>query len=87
MTMQFAEEFKFLLFWGAALLALTVLALWALAKIRVRTLQQEPGASEMLEKFRELHAQGVLSDAEFRTIRTQLAAKQAQQLKDNGETG
>ena len=49
--------------------------------------QQEPTASELMSKFRELHSRGELSDAEFRTIKTTLAARLQEELKDNGETG
>jgi hypothetical protein len=41
----------------------------------------------MAGKFRELHSQGVLSDAEFRTIKTALTVQLQQELKVNNETG
>ena len=47
----------------------------------------EPSGSELLTKFREMHARGVLSDAEFRTIKTSLETRLADELKDTGETG
>lgn len=49
--------------------------------------QQEQLAKELLAKSQELHSQGGLSDAEFRTIKTKLAAQIQGELKDNGETG
>ena len=57
------------------------------AKFRAEPIQQEPGAGQMLTKFREMHSRGVLSDAEFRTIKTTLAQQYQEELKDNGETG
>jgi uncharacterized membrane protein len=56
-------------------------------KIRSKTLQKEPVASEWLSKFRELHSQGELSDEEFRTIKTTLAAQLQDELSSNGGKG
>lgn len=42
---------------------------------------------KMLTKFRELHSKGVLSDEEFRTIKTKLAGQVQQELKDTDNTG
>ena len=44
-------------------------------------------ANNMLTKFRELHAKGDLSEAEFRTIKTKLASKLQDELKDTDQTG
>jgi hypothetical protein len=73
--------------WVAILAALIAVAVYVIDKLRPKPVQQEPTASELLSKFRELHSQGVLSDAEFRTIKTKLAAQLRQELKDNGEKG
>jgi uncharacterized membrane protein len=71
-----------------ALLAIgAVIAVYLLGKIRARTVQQEPGTSELLSKFREMHSRGELSEEEFRTIKTKLAVQLRIELKDNGETG
>ncbi|HYW81111.1 MAG TPA: hypothetical protein VE890_16130 [Thermoguttaceae bacterium] len=71
-----------------ALLAVFVAAAWyVLGLIREKAAQQEPTASELLSKFRESHSEGVLSDEEFRTIKTTLAAQIQEELKDNDETG
>ncbi|NLY02804.1 MAG: hypothetical protein GXY83_42670 [Rhodopirellula sp.] len=76
-----------LVFWGAVFATVVAVAVYVLGKIRGESVQQEPTASEMLSKFRELHARGGLSDTEFRTIKTNLAARLKDELKDNGETG
>ncbi len=76
-----------LVIWAAIFAMLVVVAVYVLGKIRGESAQQEPTASELLSKFRELHARGGLSDAEFRTIKTNLAARLQEELKDNGETG
>ncbi len=68
------------------LAALVGLAAFAIRKIRVETVQHELPASEMLSKFRDSHTQGVLSDAEFRTIKTTLAEQLQNELRDDGQT-
>jgi hypothetical protein len=66
---------------------LVLLATYVVGKIRARSAQQEPTSSEMLANFRELHSRGTLSDAEFRTIKTKLAARLQQEINEKGETG
>jgi hypothetical protein len=71
-----------------ALLAIMVaVAAFVISKIRSNTLQREPPASELLSKFREMHSRGVLTDAEFRTIKTALAVQIQDELNNNSETG
>ena len=43
--------------------------------------------SEMMSNFRELHAEGGLSDEEFRTIKTQLSGQISSELRDNDKKG
>jgi uncharacterized membrane protein len=76
-----------LVFWIAMGAILVAVAMYVLGKIRGQTAQQEPAASELMSKFRELHSKGVLSDAEFRTIKSRLAARLGDEVKDNGEKG
>ncbi|MEN6405919.1 MAG: hypothetical protein ABFC77_05550 [Thermoguttaceae bacterium] len=71
--------------WLAVLAALTAVAVYILGKIRPKPLQKERRASQWLSKFRELHSRGGLSDEEFRTIKTTLAAELQEELKDNEE--
>ena len=68
-------------FWRSVL----AVAYYVIAKIRPKPVQKEPQASQWLSKYRELHSQGELSDEEFRTIKTKLAAQLQDELKDNGE--
>ncbi len=68
-------------------LALLVgVAIFAIKKIRAKTVQQEPKASQLLSKFREQQSRGELSGEEFREIKTTLAAQLKEELKDNDET-
>jgi uncharacterized membrane protein len=76
-----------LVFWGAVLACLVVLGIYIAGKIRAKAIQQEPETSELMTKFGELHSQGVLSDEEFRTIKTTLTTQLQQELNDNGGKG
>ena len=76
-----------LVVWLAVLAILVAIAYYVIGKIRAESVQQEPGASELLSKFRDLHSQGDLSETEFRTIKTTLAARLQDELKDDEETG
>jgi len=70
-----------------AILAIMIAVVWyVVSKIRAKPIQREPQASELLSKFREMHSQGGLTDAEFRTIKTTLVAQLEKELKDNSET-
>ena len=71
----------------AALAILVAIGIYVAEKIRAKTLQQEPSASELLTKFREMHSRGVLSDEEFRTIKTTLTERLQTELRDKDETG
>jgi hypothetical protein len=71
----------------AILAILVAIAAYFISKIRAKTLQREPLASELLSKFREMHSRGVLTDAEFRTIKTALAEQLQKELNDNSERG
>lgn len=74
-----------IMLWMILLLASVTLGLYSLRMFRGRPAKQESSTSELLSKFRELHSRGELSDAEYRTIRTTLAADLQQELNDTGE--
>jgi len=76
-----------LIFWATLGAVGAAVAAYVIGKIRAEPAQQEPSASELMSKFRDLHSKGQLSDAEFRTIKTTLAARLQEELKDNGEKG
>ena len=75
------------LLWCAVLALLIALAVYLLGRFRGRAEDDQPGASELLSKFREVHTRGGLSDEEFRTIKTLLAQKLQDELKDTGDKG
>lgn len=73
--------------WIAVLAVMITAGVYAIGKIRAKAIQQEPTALELVSKFRDLHSQGVLSDAEYRTIKNALAAQLQHELKDSDKTG
>ena len=87
MEQLFDEGIRQLVIWLAVLAASVAVAIYVIDKVRGAPAQQEPKASELISKFRDLHSRGQLSDAEFRTIKTTLAAELQEELNDNGETG
>lgn len=72
--------------WFAAILALLALAILVARRFRGGAADDRPQASELLSKFREVHARGGLSDDEYRTIKTKLAAELHTELNDSDET-
>lgn len=71
----------------AILAVLVAVAFYVHGKIRPKPLQKELKAHEWLTKCREMHSKGVLSDEEFRTIKTTLTPQLKDELNDNGEEG
>jgi hypothetical protein len=63
--------------------ALIAIAVYLMKRFRDRAAGDQPGASELLTNFREIHSQGGLSDEEFRTIKAQLAAKLQREIDHN----
>ncbi|MEN0110752.1 MAG: hypothetical protein AAF805_08510 [Planctomycetota bacterium] len=59
--------------WIAAILAVTAGFFFAVRRWAGKTADDRPDASELLTKFRELHASGELSDSEYRNIKSTLA--------------
>ena len=70
----------------AVLAALVAIGVYVVGKIRNQAVQKEPPASELLTKFREMHSQGVLSDEEFRTIKTTLTERLQSELDDRNDS-
>ena len=61
--------------WFAAILGLLALAIRLVRSLRGGAAKDRPSPSDMLSKFRDLHARGGLSDDEYRTIKTKLASE------------
>jgi uncharacterized membrane protein len=86
MTELFRHPLSQAALWFAVIFALSALVILVLRRWRGGSYDAQPSASELLTKFRELHARGGLSDDEYRTIKTKLAGQLDVQLKDNNET-
>lgn len=69
--------------WFAAIFALLALAILVVRRFRGDAVDDQPGANELLVKFRELHARGGLSDDEYRTIKTKLATQVEAELSSS----
>ena len=71
----------------AAIFVITAIGIAAVRKYRGGAADDRLYSSEMMSKFRELHAEGGLSDEEFRTIKTKLASELKTELNDSSSTG
>ena len=66
--------------WVVALLVLMAIVSYALGRYRDRIDEDEQGPNEWLDNFREMHAEGDISETEFRKVRTVLDEKIQQEL-------
>jgi len=71
----------------ALLVLLTGIAAYVIVKVRDRGKGEGPAGIELLTRFRDVHSQGGLSDAEFRTIKTRLADKLLDEVNGKEEKG
>ncbi len=71
----------------AAMFVITALGIAVVRRIRGSEANDMSDSSEMMTKFRDLHAEGGLSDQEFRTIKTKLASDLKAELNSNSNTG
>jgi uncharacterized membrane protein len=72
--------------WFASILVLFALAILLLRKWRGGAADDQHDSNELLTKFRELHGRGSLSDDEYRTIKTKLAARIERELNDTEDS-
>jgi hypothetical protein len=66
----------------AVLAALSMVGYYVVLRFRGRTGEDRQSASDWLSSYRELHQQGDISDAEYRTIKTVLGDKLQKELKE-----
>ena len=71
----------------AVIFVMTAIGVAFARRYRDRAVKDIAESSAMMSNFRELHAQGGLSDEEFRTIKTKLASELKAELKDTNNTG
>ncbi|NOZ40500.1 MAG: hypothetical protein GXP24_09775 [Planctomycetes bacterium] len=72
--------------WFAAIFVMTAIVFHVLRKYRDREADNMVETSEMMTNFRDLHAEGGLSDEEFRTIKTKLADELRTELTTEPKT-
>ena len=73
--------------WTAVLLVLVAISWYVVGRFRDRSDDNQLTANDLLTNFRELHHQGDIDDAEFRTIKTVLGAKLQDGLRDTDNEG
>ncbi len=71
----------------AAIFVMTAIGLAVVRKYRGSAADDRSRSSEMISNFRDLHAEGGLSDEEFRTIKTKLASELKSELNSNSGNG
>ena len=76
-----------LVLWSLVLMFLLVVSYYGVSKLRGGDDQDQESGSDLLTKFRQMHAEGELSDEEYRTIKTQLGKRMHRELNDSGEKG
>ena len=76
-----------LVIWTTVLLVLMTIAWYVVGRFRDNADDDRLTANEMLTNFEELHHQGDIDDAEYRTIKTALGAKLRQELEDAENKG
>lgn len=73
--------------WTTVLLILMAMSAYVLGRFRDRSDDSRQTANELLTNFQELHQQGDIEEAEYRTIKTVLGARLREELKDTESTG
>jgi uncharacterized membrane protein len=66
--------------WVVALLVLMAISYYLLRRYRDRIDEDVLGPNEWLDNYREMHAEGDISEGEFRKVRTVLDEKIQQEL-------
>ena len=79
------ERLTRLLFTTAGLLAVVTVAAYVVTTVRRKINDSGASTSDMLDNFREMHERGVLTDREFRNIKTRLAARMRAELNGTKE--
>lgn len=83
----FEQPSSQVILWTAVLAILLVVGVYCVGKVRELLREDGPSASDLLTNFRELHSKGELDDEEYRTIKSMLAERLQDELKDTGQEG
>ena len=79
------EHVARVLLWLAVMMLLTAGVVYLIRRMRDTGDEATESSGELLTKFRDIHAQGDLSDEEFRSIKSRLAAKMQGELKHDDD--
>ena len=71
----------------AGLAVMVAVGFYLVRRFRGGAEEDQPSASDLLTNFGELHSRGELSEQEYRTIKTLLAARMQEEIKDTGDKG
>ncbi|MCH2114210.1 MAG: hypothetical protein MK171_04785 [Pirellulales bacterium] len=71
----------------AAIFVMTAIGIAVARSYRGSKADDRSDTHDMMAKFRELHAEGGLSDEQFRTIKKRLARELKAELNDNSNSG
>ena len=76
-----------LVIWTTVLMVLLAVGWYVVGRFRGHADDDRLTANELLTNFQDLHHQGDINDAEYRTIKTALGAKLRQELEDAESEG
>jgi len=74
-----------LILWAVAIVA--VIGFYIVRRYRDQTVDDTPGANELLTNFHEMHLEGDIQEAEYRKIKTQMSEQLKEELNKPDETG
>ena len=64
---------------------LCLVAAFIVGKLRSKYRESDPGVSDLMTNFRDLHLQGGLSDEEYRNIKSKLAARLREEFNQSDQ--
>jgi uncharacterized membrane protein len=76
-----------IVYWPTVLVVVVVIGGYIVTRIRNTYAEGSQSSVDWLVKMRELHAEGAVSEDEYRTIKTNLAARLRGELNDADKRG
>jgi len=87
MSGAWGENLASLAVLAGVLIGLAALGFYVIGKVGAAVRGSRVESSDLLSNFDEMHDQGVLSDAEYRTIKSMLVERLQTEIKDSSESG
>lgn len=75
-----------MILWSTALCGAIAIGYYVIQRFRPSHKDDLPSVSDHISHFRELRAQGKLTEEEYRTIKTKLASQFQEELNSPGDT-